>query len=99
MPSIISKEQMGGMIRDFAQPISMPLFQFLWAWLRSMVWMFLLFLVLLSLLLTAYGYFQGRRDRSIQFLVGPLGTAGPEEAALLENEVRKHHGFIGPNYS
>jgi hypothetical protein len=97
--SAFSKEQVGDLVHDFVEPITMPTVRFLWGWTKRMVPLFLILLVLCSLLLSAFSYFREWRDRPIKFLVGPVGTDGPEDAELVEKVIREHESFVGPKYT
>ena len=89
------KQQFSGVIKDFAQPIGMPLLRFLWSWTKRMVPL----LVIFSFVAIWYVFFREWRDRRVDFVIGPQGGTSAEQAYLVERELRNEWSLWGPNYA
>jgi hypothetical protein len=78
--------------------ISVPFFSFLWSWVKRMIPLFAVFLILLSIGLSAYTFFRQQQDRQLKFFVTAGGGSGADQVDLIQKKIGSEWSFWGPNY-
>src|SRR5438067_2132924 len=85
-------------VSSLAELASIPFFSFLWSWLKRIIPLFAVFLLLISIGLSAYTFFRQQRDRQLKFFVSSGSGGGTEQVDSIQKKIRDNWSFWGPNY-
>src|SRR5262245_16849318 len=85
-------------VKGLGDLVSVPLLNFLWSWFKRIVPLFVAFLILVSISLSAYTFFRQQRDRQIKFFVTNGAGSGSDQVDAIQKRIRSQWNFWGPNY-